>query len=348
TIEDVQRIECYPDGGSCTLSLITQWSHKSGATLHNLMLVLDKVERYDILDELSRIKGMEKIDFPKSVLNCYTMGENKELGSCISILQSMKPHVKQDSKTDFVEITVGSTVCLPPEDEPHPSHSSLGFPVSCSDRNASLTTTDKTQQSHWLGGSAILCEKDVILTMAVHPESVQCCDDAGDITGMCTCDNLDKQVEDKTLLPPIKSSVESQSCDLVDNPEWKKGISIHTETNHPLDESTKKSMKFDNSTYASTGFSVTCSSNNDVISNSGHSSQATGQSFLSNDAVTTKDSHGSSAARTNDFQIPTNQIQNFRLFTFPWESPLQQILKARWLYFSVGGALCLNYMLTKK
>ncbi|XP_060075783.1 uncharacterized protein LOC132555450 [Ylistrum balloti] len=57
TIEEVTRLKCNGNETSCTKKLLEDWSQREDATLHNLLIALHELERFDLLERVQKVTG---------------------------------------------------------------------------------------------------------------------------------------------------------------------------------------------------------------------------------------------------------------------------------------------------
>ncbi|XP_033757677.1 uncharacterized protein LOC117340036 [Pecten maximus] len=57
TIEEVTRMKCNQNEASCTKKLFEDWSQREESTLHNLVIALNELERFDLLEQIQKVTG---------------------------------------------------------------------------------------------------------------------------------------------------------------------------------------------------------------------------------------------------------------------------------------------------
>ncbi|XP_021350735.1 uncharacterized protein LOC110448678 isoform X2 [Mizuhopecten yessoensis] len=76
TNDEVTRMKCNQNQPSCTKKLLEDWSQREDATLKNLLMTLQELERFDLLEQVQSITGYCLPEIRKGQLDCDEHGRD--------------------------------------------------------------------------------------------------------------------------------------------------------------------------------------------------------------------------------------------------------------------------------
>nr|UZS59159.1 MAVS [Azumapecten farreri] len=100
TNDEVTRMKCNRDQPSCTKKLLEDWSQHEDATLQNLLIALQELERFDLLEQVQKVTGYQLPENREDQLVCdeHQRDENEE--TSIKINENATPsQIKPDSSS---------------------------------------------------------------------------------------------------------------------------------------------------------------------------------------------------------------------------------------------------------